>query len=63
MERECISPVWWKCCDRDPTKTAVGATNAEAPTIGSASRFLISIFLLPSALGLARGRRRRWPLW
>ena len=30
-----------------PTKTAVGATNAEVSTVGSASRCLISIFLPP----------------
>ena len=30
-----------------PTKTAVGATNAESSTMGWAPRFLISIFLPP----------------
>src|SRR3712207_3567305 len=30
-----------------PTRTAVGATNAEACTTGSAARFLISTFLPP----------------
>ena len=33
--------------DTRPTKTAVGATNAEASAMGSAPRFLISIFSLP----------------